>query len=57
MTVPGYDQLQVGPWKCDPDFDHIKQTLVDGFSFHSLDKIIDETKKQRQGGEQLSLFG
>lgn len=57
MTVPGYESLDVASWKCDPDFDHIKSVLVDGFHFHSLEKVIDEVKKQWQGGEQLSLFG
>ena len=57
MTVPGYDALDVEQWKCEPDFDHMKKILVDGFEFHSLEKVIDEVKKQWQGGEQLSLFG
>ena len=57
MTVPGYEELDMNLWKCDPDFDHMKKVLVDGFQFHSLDKLIDEIKKQWQGGEQLSLFG
>lgn len=57
MTVPGYESLDPQKRKCEPDFDHMKKILIDGFSFHSLEKIIDEVKKQRQWGEQLSLFG
>jgi len=56
MTVPGYEEKDVEHWLCQPDFDLIKTTLSEWFWFHSLDKIIDETKKQRQWGEQLSLF-
>ncbi len=56
METPGCD-IPLERLHCTFDFDNIKRILVDEYHFHSLEKIIDELKKQRQSGEQLSLFG
>lgn len=58
MNVPEIDtHWQECTRKCDYDFDMMKNVLVDQYGFSSLSAVIDELKKQRQGGEQLSLFG
>lgn len=57
MTVPWFEEKNVEHRVCDPDFELIKKTLSEWFWFHSLDRIIDDTKKQWQCGDQLSLFG
>ena len=57
MDTPGCD-IPLERRHCNTyDFDMMKRILVEEYAFHSLEKIIDELKKQRQGGEQLSLFG
>ncbi len=56
MDTPGCD-TPLERRHCAYDFDMMKRILVEEYAFHSLEKIIDELKKQRQGGEQLSLFG
>lgn len=56
MDPPGCD-TPLDRRHCTYDFDTMKQILVEEYDFRSLEKIIDELKKQWQGGEQLSLFG
>lgn len=57
MRVDAVKKEQVEERKRDVDFEHMKQVLVQEYGFHSLEKVIDELKKQIKGGEQLSLFG
>lgn len=56
MDVPDLDVDTQG-WTCALDFDSMKQVLVDTYKFRSLEKIVDELRKQRQAWDQLSLFG
>lgn len=43
-------------WTCSYDFETMGNVLVGNYWFDSLQKILDELKKQWQWGEQLSLF-
>ena len=56
MTVPGYEKVNLAPWTMRLDFAEMKKTLVDGFGFDSLGKVLDTLKKHYEAGEQLSLF-
>lgn len=57
MDVPELLNTTLVSYPREPDFAHIRAVLVDQYHLHSLDGLIQSLKKQRQGGEQLSLFG
>ncbi len=44
-------------WSCRFDFDRFHTVLVDKYQFYSLESILIDLKKQRQGWQQFSLFG
>lgn len=54
MDVP---DLQVEDnWTCAFDFERMEAILVDKYQFWSLQKMIDDLRKQRQWWQQYSLF-
>lgn len=56
MDVPEIHELKI-PWSVTFDFKRMEDILVKTHGFTSLQKLIDQLKKQWQGGEQLGLFG
>lgn len=56
MDVPEIHDMEI-PWSVTFDFARMEEVLVKKHGFTSLQKLIDGLKKQRQGGEQLGLFG
>lgn len=57
MTVPDLVSRTLEEFPREPDFSRIATILVDQYHLHSLEWLIGSLKKQRQWGEQLSLFG
>lgn len=57
MHVPELADKTLVHFPREPDFEHMRRILVDQMHFHSLDALLSGLKKQRQAGEQLSLFG
>jgi len=57
MDVPDLVGRTLEEFPREPDFNRIWAILVDQYHLHSLEWLITTLKKQRQGGEQLSLFG
>jgi 5'-3' exonuclease len=56
MDVPDLMHRTLQEFPREPDFGRIATILVDQYHLHSLEWLIHTLKKQRQGGEQLSLF-
>ena len=56
MDVPEIHDMHI-PRSCTLDFTKMKQVLVDQHGFSSLEKLIEQLRKQRMWGEQLGLFG
>jgi DNA polymerase I len=57
MKVPELLNNTLQEFSREPDFVRISSILVDQYHLHSLAGLIQTLKKQRQWGEQLSLFG
>lgn len=57
MTVPTLIDRSLDHFPWTPDFSLLEQKLVDQAHMHSLGSLVHALKKQRQSGEQLSLFG
>lgn len=57
MVVPDMVEKTLLDFEREPPFSHFHDILVDQYHLHSLEWLINTLKKQRQWGEQLSLFG
>lgn len=54
--VPGMECVRLEEYKPNFDFDKFKQVLIEQYNFASMDKHIEELKKNYKGGQQASLF-
>lgn len=57
MDVPELSTAMMDDFVYTPDFKQRHDILVEKYHLHSLEWLIHSLKKNRQAGEQLSLFG